>query len=655
MTRLALFLLLAGCGEDPPTPEAQLAAGDLEAATAALAARPEHALSDLATQLTVLNAERIAVRAAEGGMLRDAAGEALAAGDLGKGAAVLATARRALPDDPDLAALDARLEAALPAAGPGARAKVLAARAEATFDPVKARAIHREGAVATAVARLDPALIDAVRSHQGGATVPAARALLQQLDTEYFRPIAWADSADLARQALSAVRSSDAAQARWPAIADVVPPRAPVVDLATAQADLAAQVAAHAQAGVPPELVIDTWVRGAMAALDPWSRPVWPAEIATWEAGHAGIYHGLGLELEAREDGRIEIRGLVPGAPAWDSGLHQGDVLLEVRDETGTLRLADHAPLDALVQARGALVGPTGSEVQLVTARYDETALTPITRGPVVPETVQGWSRGPDNAWAPWLDREAGVAYVRIRRFKPPTLADFDALLEPHLGDIRGLVLDLRGNPGGDVNAAVQIADRFIADGRLAELSGRVLPDTGPDVDPQTGEALAAWNDGIPGHGLEGVPTVVLVDADSASATEVLAGALQERVGARVVGEATWGKGRAQALRTNAEAGYAVQFTNVVWALPSGRQLARGEPGGGGVAPDVRVALSPAERFEVDRRARTRGALRVHADGTPMVWRDPGRRDDLPPLSGDPVARTAELVLKAALTATPRD
>lgn len=653
MTSLALVLLLAACGSPPPTPEAQLAEGDIPAALDALAASPGHRLSPLATGLLALEAERVAVREAEGTMLRDAAVASLEAGELARGAAVLASARRALPDDPDLAALDAQLQAALRDAGPVARAQVLAAQAEATFDPVRARAVQREGALATAAARVGPTLGPSVRATQGGATVDAAQALLQQLDSEYFRPIAWADSADLARRALAAVRMSEAGRVQWPAISDVVPPQSPVVDLATAQADLAAQVSAHAQAGVPPEIVIDTWVRGAMAALDPWSRPVWPAEIATWEAGHAGVYHGLGLELASRADGAVEIASLLPGAPAWDSGLHQGDVLLEVRDDTTTLQLDTLPPPDALAAAREALVGPMGSAVQLRTARADATGLTRLTRGPVVPETVQGWARGPDNTWQPWLDARAGIAYVRIQRFKPPTLQDFDAMLEPHLDDIRGLVLDLRGNPGGDVNAAVQIADRFIADGRLAELSGRVLPKTSEDVDPQTGEPLPAWNDGIPGHALEGVPTIVLVDADSASATEVLAGALQERVGARVVGDATWGKGRAQALRTNAEAGYAVQFTNVVWALPSGRQLARGEPGGGGVEPDIRVTLSPAERFQVDRGARARGALRVHADGAPMHWVDPGRRDDLPSLSGDPVARTAELLLKASLTSPP--
>jgi carboxyl-terminal processing protease len=199
----------------------------------------------------------------------------------------------------------------------------------------------------------------------------------------------------------------------------------------------------------------------------------------------------------------------------------------------------------------------------------------------------------------------------------------------------------------------VQIADRFVADGRLAELAGRVLPETGPDVDPVSGEPLAAWNEAIPGHAREGVPVAVLVDADTASAAEVLAGALQERAGALVVGEPTWGKGRAQALRTDLEHGYGVQFTNVVWALPSGRQLARGEPGGGGIAADVPVVLTPAERYQVDRAARQRGALRVHADGTPWLWQDPGRRDDLPALSDDPVARTAQLVLAARLLEGP--
>lgn len=647
------LLLLLGCRGDAPDPLALVEAGDIAAAVTALVQQPDHDLASLGRHLQLLETERAAVRDAEGAMLHSAAVEAFESGDLPRAAAVLASARREQPDDPGLVALAQQLRAALPSAPPGVRARVLATEAGTTTDPVKARALERAAAIATAAARAEPPLYAQVRSEQGGASVVGAQDLLAQLDAGYYRPVAWPDCASLAQAALHAVQSSPVSRARWPAIEAVDPPQAPVTDLASAQAALAREVDAYERAGVPAEVIVDTWVRGALAALDPWSLPVWPAGIQNWSDRHAGAFQGVGLVLANSPDGTVLVQDLLPGSPAWASGIHQGDVLVSVMDDSGRLVLGELEPGTPLLRTRDRLLGPSGSTVTLTTRRGTETRQTTLERGPVILETVEGWVRGADNQWDPWLDEAAGIAYVRIRRFKPPTEMEFDAMLEPHLGAIRGLLLDLRGNPGGDINSAVQIADRFVSDGRLAELHGRVLPEAGPAIDPVTGELLAAWNDAIPGHALEGIPAIVLVDAESASATEVLAGALQEQAGAMVLGEATWGKGRAQALRVDDDRRFAVQFTNVVWALPSGRRLARGEPGGGGIAPDIPLALSPAERFQVDRSARARSALRVHADGHPMRWSDPGHRDDLPLLSDDPATRTAELVLRARFAADP--
>ena len=651
-TAALVALGLVGCGSSAPPPLERIRSGELTAVLPLLAKDPDAPLGPIAARLLAMQAEGQAVRTAEGTMLRDAAGAALATGDLGRGAAVLASARRALPEDPALAELEARLRAELPDADAASRAAVFEAQAEAEPDPVKARVLAQEAAVERAVARVAADAFPGVLPLLGGAGFAPASALLTQVDAEYHEPVSWSDAVTLAHRALERVRSSEDAQARWPDLSDVRPSRSPAVDLRTALEDLSRTVAVYGAAGVPEPVIVDTWVRTALAALDPWSRPVWAAEIATWERGHAGSHVGVGLELETSEPG-VTVRRPLPDAPAWTSGIHQGDRLLLIADERGTVRLEGQSPDEALALAEAALRGPEGSEARITVAREGAQQTFSVTRGSVVLPTVRGWSRAPDNTWEPWLDREQGIAYVRIDRFKPPTLEDFDAMLEPHLDEVRAVALDLRGNPGGDVNAAVQVADRFVASGRLAELSGRVLPETGPDVDPVTGEALAAWNDAVPGHALEGLPVAVLVDADTASAAEVLAGALEEQAGAFVIGEATWGKGEAQALRTSLEHRYAVQFTNVVWTLPSGRRLARGLAGGGGVKPTVPVALSPGERFQVDRAARERGALRVHHDGTPMTWTDPGRRDDLPPLSGDPVATTAELMLRVSLTPAP--
>jgi len=281
----------------------------------------------------------------------------------------------------------------------------------------------------------------------------------------------------------------------------------------------------------------------------------------------------------------------------------------------------------------------------------------------VVRETVQGWERDATNAWSPWLDRGAGLAYVRIEVFRAATPADLDALLAPAQDELRAVVLDLRGDPGGDVNAAVRVADRFVATGTLARISGRVLPDTGPDTDPETGEALAEWNDALPGGALESLPVVVLVDGETASAAEVVAGALQQLAQAVVVGSPTWGKGYAQALRVAPDGSYAVQLTNLVWTLPEGQRLAhvglgqggqgaegQGAEGQGGIQPRIRLpAASPGEAFRTGWLRAERGALRVHADGSPMQPVGTPPRPDLPALAEDPAVLAGEMAARALL------
>jgi C-terminal peptidase prc len=643
-----------GCGEDPPpAPSAAelLATGQLDAAVQAAADTP---LASTAARYAALTPERAQVQAAEGRMLRDAAAEALTAGDLAKGGRILGTARAALPDDPELAALEEALEEALVGAAPAARAAALLGLAEGSGDtPERQTALQAAASLAAVEARYGTDQVAGTRAGQVGITRAAAGRLLAMVDAEYHEVPNWPRAQEAARAALMAMARAEGARARWPRITDADLGTATSAGLAGAEANLDHAIATLGAAGVPEAVVVETWTRGALGALDPWSRAVWPAEIASWEAGHSGVIHGVGLELELDPAGVVRVSRPLPNTPAWTSGIHQGDRLDRVQSGSQNLRLDKVEAQQRLDAAQAALLGPTGTPLTLtVTPDGGSPTAIALVRGPVVTETVHGWTRGPDNAWDPYLNAEAGIVYVRILRFKPTTEAAFDDLVAPVLGSVEGVVLDLRGNPGGDVNSAVQIADRFVADGWLAELSGRVLPDTGPDVDPETGETLAAWNQAIPGHALEGVPIVVLVDGDTASSAELLAGALQERAHARVVGAPTWGKGRAQALRVDPEGGFAVQFTNVVWALPSGHRLAHGVAGGGGIQPNVQVTLGPAERFQVDRRARARAALRVHADGTPLTWDDPGRRDDMPPLTGDPVVVAGELVLRATLLET---
>ena len=648
-----VVVLCAGCGgPDPEVLRAQVATGDLSQLATLAALEPTDDRAPLvygARALVQVLPELDALAAAEGPMLSSAVDEAVAAGDLVGAAARLSVAVEA--GSTDIQAVANVIESAARKADPSTEHRVLAALAEVWSD-LSAAQHHRlqQDAVRAAVAaRYSDEYRSVIRAGQAGITRAAAESLLRRIDREYVVEVDWTAATQHAAARLGALSGAEEARTAWPGLADAVftGGAAETVDDALVRLDLALRVGKTA--GLPDELVLDEWVTGALSSLDPWTRVVWPAEIAAWSAENQGVRLGVGLVLEAGPDGTVLVDHPLPDTPAWSSGLHQGDRIVAMTDATGSARIADWPAEARLSLAAAALEGPADTAIRLEVLAPDATEphSVHLIRGPVVQQTVEGWARSADdNRWLPLRDH--GIAYVRIPRFKPATEADFDALLEPYLDEIHGMVIDLRGNPGGDVNSAVQIADRFVADGWLANLSGRVLPDTGPDHDPVTGAPLAEWNQAIVGHALEGVPVAVLVDDQTASAAEVLAGSLAERADAVVVGRSTWGKGLAQALRTADDGSYAVQFTNAVWTLPSGRRLSH-RMDGGGIEPHVTLPIGPASRFQLQRARVARSALRVHADGTPMRARRPGARDDLPPLSADPAVQAAELVLLARM------
>lgn len=370
------------------------------------------------------------------------------------------------------------------------------------------------------------------------------------------------------------------------------------------------RIARAIAAGLPEAVAVGEGVGAALGSLDRYTRPVWPAELGSWEQHHAGVATGVGVALVAAPDGRPVVELPTPGGPAWRAGVHAGDLVVRVDDR----------PVAAVAEADAALQGETGSAVAVAVHREGLPLRFALVREEVPEDTVFGWRRTADG-WDPFV--APGVALVHVAAFRPHTDEEVDALLAPHAPE--AVVLDLRGNGGGDVMAAVNVADRFVADGVLAHLVGRTLapPAPGPN-----GEL--PWNAAVPGHALEGVPVVVLVDRESASASEIVAGALRERAGAVLVGERTFGKGLSQALRVDAALGVGWQVTNGAWQLPSGAGVE------GGLTPDVVLALSPGERMLVAELRARRERPPVHPDGTPLPYLGTVARPELPRLSADP-------------------
>ncbi|MCB9779828.1 MAG: hypothetical protein H6742_14780 [Alphaproteobacteria bacterium] len=650
---LPLSLTLLACRAAPAPAEVRAAVleGRLEGLAELPADGPLAPLQAEGARLKTLQTERDALERASRELMRQTIEDRIAAGQLREAAGPLASAVLAWPDDPAFLALAHQLGEAADGAEPDAAVLIWSALAEIlAHQPDRAAAWQARADKAALGLRYRPDALATTRADQAGIRRAAVADLLATLDTRYVDALDHAAMAAAGARALTWLQRDPGALAAWPKLADVRRSEAAATDLAGLEAALDAELAALTAAGVPEEVVLDEWVRAALSALDPWTRAVWPAEIASWQAHHAGVRVGVGLELRDGPDGSVIVARPLPDTPAWASGIHQGDRLVALSDPTGRLAL-DDLPVDRrLAVAEQALVGAPEHPLTIDVRRGEDALSFTMARQSVVQPTVEGWARGADNAWSPWYDEGAGIAYARIDAFRSSTADAFDALLEPGLDHIAVVLLDLRGNPGGDVQAAVHIADRFVADGFLARIDGRVLPDTGPDVDPETGERLAEWNEAVAGHALEGTPVVVLVDPDTASAAEVLTAALQERAHAVVVGAPTWGKGWAQKLHTGD--GYAMQYTNLAWASPAGRRLARPLGAGqrSGVVPDVAVdPASPGEQYVLKAERARRTALRVHADGTPMQPLTAPARADLPALDGDPTLAAAAAVARALL------
>src|ERR1700682_6106975 len=301
-------------------------------------------------------------------------------------------------------------------------------------------------------------------------------------------------------------------------------------------------------------------VQGLVSGLgDPFSAYFDPDQYKRLLAGYQGRYSGIGIYLSFTT-GYPVISGTVPGSPAASAGLQAGDQIVKVGDKDTKGITADQAT--ALIQ------GPDGSTVMLEISRGGSTFSVTLTRTEI---------RVPSVRSAVIADH---ILYVRIYQFGADTSADFVSALTNGLPGAVGIVLDLRGDPGGYISAADDVISQFVASGETFELRGR-----SGKVDRHTvGSKHAAPN----------LPLVVLVDANSASASEIVAGSLQVHHRAKLVGTTTFGKGSVQQDFVLSD-GADIHLTVQRWYLPNGQTIDKK-----GLTPDVPVTLAaPVDLFDV--------------------------------------------------------
>jgi carboxyl-terminal processing protease len=320
---------------------------------------------------------------------------------------------------------------------------------------------------------------------------------------------------------------------------------------------------------VDDKTLMDSAIRGMLSDLDPHSSFLTEEEFRNLNNASRGQYGGIGVEVQIR-DGNIIIIAAMDDSPAYDAGIRSGDIVVTI----------DGSPVPSRAPQRSVrkLRGEPGTEVNLEIRRAGVPDLLTyaVTRQYVQLPSVRGEV----------LEDDYG--YIRISKFQHDTDTNLtevlDGLLAENATGIRGLVLDLRNNPGGVLNSAIGVADVFLDGGMVTYTRGRSTD-------------IALEFNATPGDRLAGKPVVVLVDGGSASAAEIVAGALQDHSRAIVVGQRTFGKGSVQSVLPLRN-GSAMKLTTSRYFTPSGRSIQAQ-----GIDPDVFV--DQVELVENQRR-RTR-------------------------------------------------
>lgn len=304
----------------------------------------------------------------------------------------------------------------------------------------------------------------------------------------------------------------------------------------------------HYAEPVADATLINEAIRGMAAGLDPYSVYLDPAEYEQARIDAFGRYEGIGVDVRREADAYVVITPF-DGSPAKRAGLQPGDRLLEADGEV-------LARLDP-VQFNHLLDGATGSTVTLLVQRGDGVPFeVTLTRELIDLPSVTG----------KMID--GNIAYFRIAMVSDNSARNLARMLAAFDDKPGGLILDLRNNAGGVVDGAVALADLFLDDGVIVSTRGRGI---GQSFDYRAGDGEVA----------AGVPVVVLVNNGTASAAEIIAGALQDHARATVMGETTFGKGAVQSM-IPLEGGGALKITSAQYRTPSGRQIE-----GAGIVPDI--------------------------------------------------------------------
>jgi carboxyl-terminal processing protease len=343
--------------------------------------------------------------------------------------------------------------------------------------------------------------------------------------------------------------------------------------------------------------LIEAAIHGVMEKLDPYSSYIGPDDIEQLRSTVESEFGGIGIQVSL-EDGELKIISPIYGTPAYKAGLLAGDKIVEIDGKS-----TEGLNLD---ESTGRLKGKEGTTLTLTvihSGSEDKEQIT-VTRKRIHVETSLGDRRKPDGKWDFILDPNLHIGYIRLTAFSRDTSGELQRVLEQlQSAGMRGLILDLRFNPGGLLNAAIEVSDLFISEGRIVSTKGRSTPER-------------SWDAHKPGT-FEGFPVVVLVNRFSASASEIVAACLQDHRRAVIMGERTWGKGSVQSVIELEGGKSALKLTTAAYFRPSGKNIHRfpdaKERDEWGVLPDkdFLLKLGDKELVELIQDRRQRDILRT--------------------------------------------
>jgi carboxyl-terminal processing protease len=315
---------------------------------------------------------------------------------------------------------------------------------------------------------------------------------------------------------------------------------------------------------VTREELIQGAITGMLQQLDPHSTYLDKEEFRDMQVNTSGEFGGVGIEITIK-DGRLTVIAPIEDTPADKAGLRPGDIILEINGESSQ----DITLMGAVKKIRG----PKGSKVKLTILHKDSNK----------PEVVEIERATIPIRGAKSRELEKGYVHLRLVRFNEHTTEEMREIVNEYQeenGDLKGIVLDLRNNPGGLLDQAVSVADTFISDGNVVYIQGR------EEASRKDYPAREQEFDNLD------TPMVVLINAGSASASEIVAGALQDHKRALVLGETTFGKATVQTIIPLAD-GSGVKLTTANYYTPNGRSIQAQ-----GIEPDIHIPFEPPREEE---------------------------------------------------------